>query len=113
MCKLHTISFFINRRCGDICFEYYYKCDWRKIIVSGILFGAITEIIQAGVEAFVGVNMHRIDMNDVIANFSGVVIGYAGYCLLRILLEKIFQNGNVKIECEKYLSDFCFLERYY
>ena len=79
-----------------------YKCDWRKIIVSGILFGAITEIIQAGVEAFVGVNMHRIDMNDVIANFSGVVIGYAGYCLLRILLEKIFQNGNVKIECEKY-----------
>ena len=22
-------------------------------------------------------------------------------------------NGNVKIECEKYLSDFCFLERYY
>lgn len=90
-----------------------YKCDWRKIIVSGILFGAITEIIQAGVEAFVGVNMHRIDMNDVIANFSGVVIGYAGYCLLRILLEKIFKNGNVKIECEKYLSDFCFLERYY
>jgi len=90
-----------------------YKFDWRKIIVSGILFGAITEIIQAGVEAFVGVNMHRIDINDVIANFSGVVIGYAGYCLLRILLEKIFQNGNVKIECEKYLSDFCFLERYY
>ena len=90
-----------------------YKCDWRKIIVSGILFGAITEIIQAGVEAFVGVNMHRIDMNDVIANFFGVVIGYAGYCLLRILLEKIFQNGNVKIECEKYLSDFCSLERYY
>ena len=25
MCKLHTISFFINRRCGDICFEYYYN----------------------------------------------------------------------------------------
>ncbi len=25
-------------------------------------------------EAFVGVNMHRIDINDVIANFSGVVI---------------------------------------
>lgn len=125
MCKLHTISFFINRRCKNICFKYYYnraiwlfgsilyKFDWRKIIVSGILFGAITEIIQAGVEAFVGVNMHRIDINDVIANFSGVVIGYAGYCLLRILLEKIFQNGNVKIECEKYLSDFCFLERYY
>ena len=61
-----------------------YKFDWRKIIVSGILFGAITEIIQAGGEAFVGVNMHRIDINDVIANFSGVVIGYAGYCLLRI-----------------------------
>ena len=26
MCKLHTISFFINRRCGDICFKYYYNC---------------------------------------------------------------------------------------
>lgn len=55
-------------------------------------------LYRQGGEAFVGVNMHRIDINDVIANFSGVVIGYAGYCLLRILLEKIFQGGNVKIE---------------
>ncbi len=49
--------------------------------------------------------MHRLILM-MIANFSGVVIGYAGYCLLRILLEKIFQNGNVKIECENICQIF-------
>ena len=45
-----------------------YKCDWRKIIVSGILFGAITEIIQAGVEAFIMAQLSRQKFDVFIMN---------------------------------------------
>ncbi len=100
MCKLHTISFlsiedvkiFVLNIIITVPFGFLvpilYKFDWRKIIVSGFYLALSRRLYRQGVEAFVGVNMHRIDINDVIANFSGVVIGYAGYYLLRILLEK-------------------------
>ena len=45
-----------------------YKFDWRKIIVSGILFGAITEIIQAGGGSFCMAQLSRQKFDIFIMN---------------------------------------------
>ena len=43
-----------------------YKCDWRKIIVSGFFIWRYHGDYTGRGGSFVGVNMHRIDINDVI-----------------------------------------------
>jgi len=51
--------------------------EWRRMALCGLLFGAAIELAQLIVSLFYGFAYRIIDVNDVMLNFTGVMLGYA------------------------------------
>lgn len=56
--------------------SYVIKISRKKIFLQAILFGVIIELIQLILSVLIGFTYRYIDINDVILNFIGVIIGY-------------------------------------
>jgi len=55
---------------------------WRQMVRYGVIFGAGIELTQLAISLLYGFAYRVIDINDVLLNFTGAMIGYA---LLRIV----------------------------
>lgn len=50
---------------------------WRRMALRGLLFGTAIELTQLIISLFYGFAYRVIDVNDVMLNFAGVMMGYA------------------------------------
>lgn len=57
------------------------KCSWRKIILIGLLTGLSLETGQFILDWLVHLN-RWVDIDDVLTNWLGVVLGFGGYQLI-------------------------------
>jgi glycopeptide antibiotics resistance protein len=50
---------------------------WRQMVRYGLMFGAAIELTQLAISLLYGFAYRVIDVNDVLLNFTGAMIGYA------------------------------------
>src|SRR3954463_8909391 len=50
---------------------------WRRMALRGLFFGTTIELTQLIISLFYGFAYRVIDVNDVMLNFAGVMVGYA------------------------------------
>lgn len=68
------------------------KTNFPRILLMGIGFSSILEGIQALVGMAVGYSARTIDVNDLICNTMGAMIGYGLFVIFRKLVKKFFQT---------------------
>ena len=72
------------------------KSTWRKIFVVGIIFGTILESLQLVIGLIAGFTFRIVDINDVLSNAFGVIVGYALFvafmCGFRFFLKERPEN---------------------
>lgn len=78
-------------------FGFFLTLFCRRSVVKtagyGVLFGVVIETVQVLIAMFIGTNMRVLDINDVIFNALGVVIGFALYQLYQIcVVEKFYSS---------------------
>lgn len=52
------------------------KVNFKKMLILGILLGCLLESLQLIIALIVGFTFRYVDINDVIFNFCGVILGY-------------------------------------
>lgn len=72
------------------------KTNFPKVFLAGLGFCSILECIQAIVGAAAGYSTRIIDVNDLICNTLGAVIGYGLFTVFRGILEKIWGKKQSK-----------------
>jgi len=78
-----------------ICF--LIKTSFRKIILLGFGLGFLLELMQLIIALIVGFTFRYVDVNDIIFNTCGAVIGYSLFKLLHMLFKSIVNKYNVKL----------------
>lgn len=82
---------------------FLIKATYKKIVVIGLLAGLLLESIQLIVALIVGFSFRVVDVNDIIFNFTGTLIGYLIFKLFRFY----YNNILVKMKIENdYLSKY-------
>lgn len=69
---------------------FFIKPKWLKLCLLALLTGLTLEGIQLLVKLGLGTFYHTVDINDVILNALGVIIGYCIY----LTLKKVFHKPN-------------------
>lgn len=57
------------------------KCTFKKIVIAGLLFGVIIESLQGAIGLLNSYTFRVVDINDVLFNFTGTLIGY---CIFKL-----------------------------
>ena len=79
-----------------------YKSSWIKTIVMGFVVSLIIELSQLFVRILVGINFRKIDVNDLICNTTGAIIGFTLLLLFVSILKKLIKKESV---INKYLEN--------
>lgn len=77
--------------------SYITKISKKKLVKFSILFGVIIEAIQLLISLLLGYTYRYIDINDVILNFIGVIIGYFIFKLFSIVFIKLIQKFDLEL----------------
>lgn len=81
----------------------------RKIIIIGLLTGLLIELTQFLLIFIQGFTFRNININDSIANFIGVYLGYKTFFLsFKILFNELNQKKLAKYKILKSSSDFLY-----
>ncbi len=56
---------------------------WRRMVVSALLFPLGIELAQLGVSLALGYSYRATEVDDVLLNFLGILLGFAVYAALR------------------------------
>lgn len=84
---------------------FVVKNDWKKSIIGGIILSLIVESLQLLVNVFVGYNFRTFDINDLIFNTIGALLGYLILYGLSVFLKKVLKENNngiieyIKLRC--------------
>lgn len=65
-----------------------WKVDFKKIIILGLGFSFTLEAMQAIQGIVIGYSQRSVDVNDLICNTLGAIIGYICFYLFRLAIEK-------------------------
>jgi glycopeptide antibiotics resistance protein len=57
--------------------------SWRRIAVAALLFPLGIELAQLGVSLVLGYSYRVTEIDDVLLNFAGILLGFALYRMLR------------------------------
>ena len=68
---------------------YFIKPGLVKALLLALLSGLATEGVQLLLILISGVNYRSVDINDVIANTCGVLIGYGFYWVIKKIFQKM------------------------
>ncbi len=60
----------------------------RSALLAGIAFSLIVETTQLAISVLLGFTYKIADIDDLILNSAGVVVGYAGFLLLRTAFDE-------------------------
>ncbi|MEH7452720.1 VanZ family protein [Gottfriedia acidiceleris] len=73
------------------------KSSFKKIAIAGLLIGVIVESLQGIIGLFNGFTFRVVDINDVIFNFTGTLIGYSIFKLFSFLFKLSVKKANLKL----------------
>ncbi|MGG0177743.1 VanZ family protein [Gottfriedia acidiceleris] len=73
------------------------KCTFKKIVIAGLIIGVIIESLQGGIGLLNGYTFRVVDINDIIFNFTGTLIGYSIFKLFSYLFKLTVKKSNVKL----------------
>ncbi|PKN88874.1 MAG: hypothetical protein CVU45_07655 [Chloroflexi bacterium HGW-Chloroflexi-7] len=68
---------------------YFFRPKWLKLFFWALLTGLALEGTQLIVILAIGTFYHTVDVNDVILNALGVIIGFGVFCILNGLNQKL------------------------
>jgi len=79
---------------------FFFRPKWWKLFLWALLTGFTLEGIQLLVDLTTGILYHTVDINDVILNSLGVMIGYGLFLILQIIVTSkptwSAKNGSAK-----------------
>ncbi|WP_430510530.1 VanZ family protein [Gottfriedia solisilvae] len=73
------------------------KSTLKKIAIAGLFFGIILESLQGLIGLLNGYTMRIVDINDLIFNFTGSLIGYSIFKLISYLFKLSEKKTNIKL----------------
>ncbi|PEJ60539.1 VanZ family protein [Bacillus sp. AFS002410] len=73
------------------------KGTLKKIAIAGLLIGVIIESLQGLIGLLNGYTDRVIDINDVIFNFTGTLIGYSIFKVFSYLFKLSIKKANIKL----------------
>ncbi|KQL41873.1 hypothetical protein AN960_01005 [Bacillus sp. FJAT-25509] len=73
------------------------KSTFKKIVLSGLLIGVTIESLQGIIGLLNGFTFRVVDINDVLFNFTGTLIGYSIFKLFSYLFKLSIKKANVKV----------------
>lgn len=77
---------------------FVVKNNWKKIIIVGFILSLVVESSQLLVNMLIGYNFRTFDVNDLIFNTIGALIGYLKLFGIISLLKKFKSSDNRIIE---------------
>lgn len=88
--------------------SYIIKIRKLKVLLSAVLFGIVIEGLQLSISLLLGFAYRAIDINDIILNFLGVIIGYfVFYVFSRIYIHVVKTPDNASNALLKHIYDIC------
>ncbi|WP_240371348.1 VanZ family protein [Anoxybacteroides rupiense] len=73
------------------------KVNCKRIALLGVLLGICLECLQLIIALIVGFTFKYVDMNDVLFNFSGAILGYGLFQAFMILFKAWIHKLNIKL----------------
>ncbi|WP_282156325.1 VanZ family protein [Cytobacillus gottheilii] len=73
---------------------YIKKVNLRSLIVFGLIFSLIIELIQLTISMVIGYAYRVIDINDILANTMGAVVGYLIFIVFSKVVISTLRNFN-------------------
>ncbi|WP_068725550.1 VanZ family protein [Tepidibacillus decaturensis] len=77
--------------------SYIISINRKKLIFFGIMFGIIIEGLQLLISLFLGFPYRSIDVNDLILNFIGTIIGYKIFKIYSFLFIMSVKKFDIKL----------------
>lgn len=77
--------------------SYITKVSKSKLIVLGLLFGVAIEGLQLIISLTIGYTYRYIDINDIVFNFIGTLIGYCIFRFFSIVLIKVVKKFSIEL----------------
>ncbi|MBV1821263.1 VanZ family protein [Anaerosalibacter bizertensis] len=88
--------------------SFITKITKKKIIFLGISIGLIIEGLQLLIGLIVNYAYRYVDINDIIMNFIGTIIGYLLFILFSNIFTKIINNKDIELNnFLKYIYNVC------
>ncbi len=69
--------------------SYIHRVNKKKILFYGLGFGAVIESTQFIISYLIGYSYRVFDVNDLIFNFSGVIVGYTSFLVFTYVLTQL------------------------
>jgi len=66
--------------------------DTRSVVRKGLLFAASIELLQLALDLIYRFAYRAVDVNDLLFNFSGVMIGFGLFRVIASLYNSAFEN---------------------
>ncbi len=73
-------------------YGYYRRPGWLKLVFSALLTGLTLEGVQQIIILVTGTLYRTVDINDVILNALGVIIGFAIFLIIKSAFHKLKKN---------------------
>ncbi len=77
--------------------SFIAKVRFKQVALLGVLLGVTLEILQLITALTVGFTFRYVDINDVIFNFSGVILGYLIFKVFVINFRKLIDKFNIEL----------------
>lgn len=58
---------------------FLVRCSWKKVIIAGVIVGVLCETGQLLSALWVGFTFRHVNIDDVILNLTGTLLGYTLY----------------------------------
>lgn len=76
---------------------FIIKNNLIRTLFIGSILSILIELSQMLVNTFIGINFRYTDINDVICNTAGAIIGYLFFLLFIRFVKMIYKNNNSKL----------------
>lgn len=76
---------------------YLVNASWKKILFFAISFGIIIESLQLTTLLIARFSLRIVDINDVLFNFIGVIVGYILFLLFSSVYKKLVETFNIEL----------------
>ncbi|WP_257143982.1 VanZ family protein [Bacillus sp. AFS002410] len=73
------------------------KSTFKKIAISGLLIGVIIESLQGIIALLNGFTFRIVDINDVIFNCTGTLVGYIIFKMFSYVYKLLINKANLKL----------------
>ncbi len=84
------------------------RIDLKKIIILGALFGVIIELLQLSISLMLGFPYRYVDINDVINNFTGAILGFLFFKIFsRLFIVSVDKLKITRDSFTEYIYNIC------